>query len=120
MVRIAAGGMHAVTLTSDNEIITWGVNDHGALGRDISIAATSMRDVDADDSDPDDDETGRLNEAEATPAAIPNEYFPADTVIVDVAAGDSCSFALTTEGAVYGWSACVLRFGFMEHVLTTH
>ncbi|KAJ5056977.1 regulator of chromosome condensation 1/beta-lactamase-inhibitor protein II [Bipolaris maydis] len=58
----------------------------------------------SDDSDSDsEDETGGLNDEEATPKPVPAEFFPEDTTFVDVAAGDSCSFALTTEGAVYGW-----------------
>jgi regulator of chromosome condensation len=104
VVRIAAGGMHVVALTKDNRILTWGVNDNGALGRDTSDAQVKMRDLDADNSDSEDeDETGGLNELEATPTAVSSEYFPDDTVFVDIAAGDSCTFALTTEGAVYGW-----------------
>lgn len=103
VVRIAAGGMHVVALTKDNQILTWGVNDNGALGRDTSNAEVKLRDMDADDSDSDDDETGGLNDLESTPTAVSSEYFPEDTTFVDVAAGDSCSFALTTEGAVYGW-----------------
>ncbi|KAF2133241.1 RCC1/BLIP-II [Dothidotthia symphoricarpi CBS 119687] len=104
VVRIATGGMHVVALTKDNKILTWGVNDNGALGRDTSHVEAKMRDLDADESDSDsEDETGGLNDAEATPTAVSSEYFPEDTVFVDIAAGDSCSFALTTEGAIYGW-----------------
>ncbi|RMZ71785.1 ran exchange factor prp20 pim1 [Pyrenophora seminiperda CCB06] len=103
VVKVATGGMHVVALTKDNKILTWGVNDNGALGRDTSNADVKMRDVEADDSDSDEDETGGLNNAEATPTPVPSEFFPEDTIFVDIAAGDSCSFALTTEGAVYGW-----------------
>ena len=112
VVKIATGGMHVVALTSDNKIVTWGVNDNGALGRETPVATVPMRDMDADDSGSDDDETGGLNEAEATPTAISDEYFPPDTVFVDVAAGDSCSFALTTEGAVYGWGTFRVSISF--------
>ncbi|KAF2633706.1 RCC1/BLIP-II [Macroventuria anomochaeta] len=103
VVRVAAGGMHVVALTKDNKILTWGVNDNGALGRDTSNANIKLRDMDADEDSDSDDETGGLNELEATPTAVSAEYFPEDTVFVDVAAGDSCTFALTTEGAIYGW-----------------
>jgi regulator of chromosome condensation len=110
VVRIATGGMHVVALTQDNKILTWGVNDNGALGRDTPIATVPMKDASDDsDSDSDDDPTGGLNDAEATPTAISSEHFPSDTVFVDVAAGDSCSFALTTEGAVYGWGTFRVR-----------
>ncbi|KAF2712465.1 RCC1/BLIP-II [Pleomassaria siparia CBS 279.74] len=103
VVKVAAGGMHVVALTKDNKIVTWGVNDNGALGRETPIATVAMKDADADSDSDDDDETGGLNDVEATPTAISAEHFPPDTIFVDVAAGDSCSFALTTEGAVYGW-----------------
>jgi regulator of chromosome condensation len=104
VVRVATGGMHVLALTKDNKILSWGVNDSGALGRDTTNANVKMRDLDADDSDSDsEDETGGLIDVEATPTAIPSEHFPPDTTFVDIAAGDSCSFALTTEGAVYGW-----------------
>ncbi|CAI6340351.1 unnamed protein product [Periconia digitata] len=105
VVKIATGGMHVVALTKDNKILTWGVNDNAALGRDTSGGNVKMRDMDAaEGSDSDsDDETGGLNDLEATPTAIDAKHFPEDTVFVDIAAGDSCSFALTTEGAVYGW-----------------
>ncbi|KAL5118026.1 hypothetical protein ACEQ8H_004012 [Pleosporales sp. CAS-2024a] len=104
VVRIATGGMHVLALTKDNKILSWGVNDSGALGRDTKNAVVPTRDLDADNSDSDsEDETGGLIDLEATPTAISDEHFPPDTTFVDIAAGDSCSFAITTEGAVYGW-----------------
>jgi regulator of chromosome condensation len=103
VVRIATGGMHVVALTKDNKILTWGVNDNGALGRDTADAVV-LKDMDAgSDSDSEDDPTGGLNEKEATPTPISDDCFPKGTTFVEIAAGDSCSFALTTEGAVYGW-----------------
>jgi regulator of chromosome condensation len=103
VVRVATGGMHVLALTKDNKILSWGVNDSKALGRKTDDANIKMRDLDADDDSDSEDETGGLIDLEATPTAISAEHFPPDTVFVDVAAGDSCSFALTTEGAVYGW-----------------
>ncbi|KAF2473243.1 RCC1/BLIP-II [Lindgomyces ingoldianus] len=107
VVRLAAGGMHVVALTLDNHILTWGVNDNGALGRDTTNEDVKMKEIDENGSDSgsdsDSDSDSGLNEKEATPTAISMEHFPEDTVFVDVAAGDSCSFALTDEGAVYGW-----------------
>jgi regulator of chromosome condensation len=105
IVKIATGGMHVVALTKDNKILTWGVNDNGALGRETSGGEQlkDMKEGDDEDSDSDDDETGGLNPLEATPTAVNAAHFPEDTVFVDIIAGDSCSFALTTEGAVYGW-----------------
>ncbi|KAI9933383.1 hypothetical protein ASPWEDRAFT_43187 [Aspergillus wentii DTO 134E9] len=103
VVQVAAGGMHCVALTHDNKILTWGVNDQGALGRDTAWEG-GYKDIDDNksDSDSDDDDSG-LNPHESTPTAIPCESFPDGTVFVEVAAGDSSSFALTDEGQVYGW-----------------
>ena len=104
VVQVATGGMHCLSLTHDNKILSWGVNDQGALGRDTTWDG-GLRDVDDDKSDASSDsgdDTG-LNPLEATPTAIPSEHFPDGTVITQVAAGDSCSFALTEEGKVYGW-----------------
>jgi len=104
VVQIATGGMHCVALTHDNRIITWGVNDQGACGRDTEWDG-GLKDMDAksDASDSDEEEENGLNPREAEPTAIPLDAFPEDTRFVHVAAGDSMSFAVTEEGFVYGW-----------------
>ena len=102
IVQIATGGMHAIALTHDNKILTWGVNDQGALGRDTTWDG-GLKDVDANDSDSDAGSDSGLNPAESTPTAIPSTSFPEGTVFVQVAAGDSVSIALTDDGFVYGW-----------------
>ncbi|OJJ55788.1 hypothetical protein ASPSYDRAFT_158142 [Aspergillus sydowii CBS 593.65] len=104
VVQVAVGGMHCVALTHDNNILTWGVNDQGALGRDTTWDG-GYKDMDKIDSDSDSDsEAGPdLNPHESTPTAIPSSVFPEGTVFVEVAAGDSSSFALTDDGQVYGW-----------------
>ncbi|PYI31425.1 RCC1/BLIP-II [Aspergillus indologenus CBS 114.80] len=104
VVQVAVGGMHCVALTHDNKILTWGVNDQGALGRDTTWEG-GHKDVNETKSDSDsdsDDDTG-LNPHESIPTAIPSDAFPEGTTFVEVAAGDSSSFALTDEGQVYGW-----------------
>ena len=104
VVQMVIGGSHCAALTQDNQILTWGVNDEGALGRDVTWEAPT-RDIDEekseDDSD-DDSETG-INPREATPTAIDTTAFPEGTVFTQLAAGDSMTFALTDEGLVYGW-----------------
>jgi regulator of chromosome condensation len=108
VVQIATGGMHCVALTHDNKILTWGVNDQCALGRNTDWEG-GLRDIDSksddsdnsDDSD-DSDDTG-LNPKESTPTSLADDAFPAGTKFVQVVAGDSCSFALTDTGLVYGW-----------------
>lgn len=102
VVQVAVGGMHCVALTHDNKILTWGVNDQGALGRSTAWDGGYKDMDDNSDSDSDDDDSG-LNPYESTPTAIPASAFPENTVFVQVAAGDSSSFAVTDEGLVYGW-----------------
>lgn len=103
VVQVATGGMHCVALTSDNKILTWGVNDHGALGRDTEWSGGWV-DMDGkgrgEDSDGSESE---LNPRESTPTAIDESCFPNETVFTQVAAGDNATFALTEEGLVYGW-----------------
>lgn len=105
VVQIATGGMHVAALTHNNKILTWGVNDQGALGRDTSWEG-GLKDMDDnkddDESDDSDDDTG-MNPHESMPTAIPSDKFAADTVFVQVAASDSATFALTDDGQVWGW-----------------
>ncbi|OJJ76760.1 hypothetical protein ASPBRDRAFT_112243 [Aspergillus brasiliensis CBS 101740] len=104
VVQVAVGGMHCVALTHDNKILTWGVNDQGALGRDTAWDG-GYKDINKADneSDSDSDDDIALNPYESIPTPIPSEAFPEDTVFVEVAAGDSSSFALTDDGQVFGW-----------------
>lgn len=105
ITRVACGGMHTVALTDDNQIITWGVNDNDALGRTTHWDG-GLRDEDAES----DDDDGELNPFESTPTAINTKFFASGAKFVDVAAGDSCSFALTDDGLVYGWGTFRVRY----------
>lgn len=108
VVDIAAGGMHVVALTYDNKVLTWGVNDNCALGRETSWEG-GVKDPDNTEDDAASDSTnGDLNPYESTPTAIPTKSFAPRTKIVAVAAGDSASFALTQQGSVYGWGTFVV------------
>ncbi|CAF3557051.1 unnamed protein product [Fusarium graminearum] len=103
VVQISCGGMHAVALTHDNKILTWGVNDQGALGRDTTWDG-GLRDMDsAEDSDSDDEDDSGINPKESTPTAVDDEFFAPGTKFVQVVASDSASFTLTEDGRVYGW-----------------
>ncbi|KAF2424902.1 putative Ran exchange factor Prp20/Pim1 [Tothia fuscella] len=107
VIALAVGGMHTVALTEDQKILTWGVNDNGALGRDTTWTG-GLRDVSNDNksdaSDSEDEDPGlELNPNESLPTAVLSSAFPVGTVFVQIAAGDSCSFAVTDEGLVYGW-----------------
>jgi regulator of chromosome condensation len=104
VVHIAVGGMHSAALTYDNKILTWGVNDSGALGRDTTWDG-GLKDMDDDTSDTssDDDEDSKMNPLESTPIAVDSKHFPEDTKFVQLAASDNATFALTADGSVYGW-----------------
>jgi regulator of chromosome condensation len=108
VVQIAVGGMHCAAITHDNKILTWGVNDQGALGRDTEWAEEKLKDADADedddssDSDSDDSDSG-MNPRESTPGEVEMHYFPQDIKFVQVVASDSATFVVTSEGSVWGW-----------------
>ena len=103
VVQVAVGGMHCIALTYDQKIITWGVNDTVALGRDTTWEAPT-RDIDQDSDAEDSDEEIDLNPKECTPTSIPMENFGKNLpTFVQVAATDSASFVVTSEGSVYGW-----------------
>lgn len=100
VVQMATGGMHCAVLTHDNKILTWGVNDLGALGRNTAWDG-GMVDVKEDDSDADSE--SELNPKEATPTTVDVSDIAEGTVFTQVAAGDNATFALTDNGLVYGW-----------------
>ncbi|KAI1335382.1 RCC1/BLIP-II [Xylariaceae sp. FL0016] len=94
VVQIEAGGMHAIALTNQNKIYTWGVNDEKALGRETNWDG-------GDDEDDDDDDAG-LDPTEATPAEV-DMSIAGDHKFTQVAATNNASFVLTDIGTVYGW-----------------
>jgi regulator of chromosome condensation len=110
ITQIAVGGVHCVALTRDQRVVTWGVNDNGALGRDTAWEG-GMKDVGSDDSEEEDEseEESDLNPRESTPTAIPWEDLgEGKHTFVQVVAADSASFALTSTGLVFGWGTfCV-------------
>ena len=102
VVHVACGGMHVAAITHDNKLLTWGVNDQGALGRDTTWDG-GLKDMDDNKSDASDDSDSGLNPVESIPTAIPASSFPEGTTFVQLSAGDSHTLALTDEGLVYGW-----------------
>jgi regulator of chromosome condensation len=101
VVQIAVGGMHCAALTHDNKILTWGVNDQGALGRKTEPAPLADIDEEEDENDPDAD--SGLNASEAEPRDVDLSHFPEGTKFSQVVAADSSTFVVTTTGLVYGW-----------------
>jgi regulator of chromosome condensation len=102
VVHVACGGMHVAVLTHDNKVLTWGVNDQGALGRHTSWEG-GMKDMDDNASDDSEKSDSGLNPLESSPTAVPASSFPEGTRFVKLSAGDSHTLALTDEGLVYGW-----------------
>lgn len=102
VVHIAVGGMHCAAITADNQIVTWGVNDQGALGRDTKWDGGLKDMADGDDSDSDSD-SGEMNPLETTPTAIDSKWFAEGAKFTQLVASDSATYALTEDGAVYGW-----------------
>jgi regulator of chromosome condensation len=87
IVQVAAGGMHTAALDRDGAVFTWGVNDEGALGRPTAGSAwEGAREADKED-----------------PALPGLARMPAGARVVQVAAGDGFTFALTEDGAIWGW-----------------
>lgn len=113
IVQVACGGMHAAALTSSNTILTWGVNDQGALGRDTAWEG-GLRDADDEDSDSDSEDSG-LNPRESTPAEVNMSGVPEGTKWAKIVASDSATFALATSGLVYGWGTFRVRLLFHGH-----
>ena len=73
IIKIAAGAWHSLALTADGRAFSWGRNDDDQLG------------------------LGH-NEDQKTPRQI---AFPADTEIIEIAAGDGYSLALAADGSVF-------------------
>ena len=115
VVQIAAGGMHVAALTHDNKILTWGVNDSGALGRDTNWDG-GLKDMDDNDSEDSDDSDSGLNPYESTPTQVPASNFPEGTHFVKLSAGDSHTLALTDDGLVYGWGVFRVSISFIDTV----
>jgi alpha-tubulin suppressor-like RCC1 family protein len=76
IVAISAGDDHVVALSKAGQVFGWGRNDVGQVG------------------------SGSLSDRQARPAVVP---MPGQGKITRLAAGSSCSFAMTSSGVVYGW-----------------
>jgi regulator of chromosome condensation len=122
VVQLAVGGMHCAALTHDNKILTWGVNDQGALGRETKQEG-KMKDISNEDSDSDSDDDGEgLNPSEAEPRAIDPDHFPEGTKFAQLIASDSATFVVTDTGLVYGWGTFRVSSYFLQRpqLILTH
>lgn len=117
VVLVACGGMHSAALTHDNRILTWGVNDLGALGRDTTWSG-GWKDADAGSEMSVDEDEVALNPHECKPDAVSSDYFPEGTKFVSIACGDSSTFVLTATGLVYGWGTFRVNLPCLYLMLT--
>lgn len=106
VVAVGVGGMHCAVITRDNRILTWGVNDDGALGRETEAGKmVDMKpDGEASDSDSEDEDSG-LNPSESEPREVDISHIPEGTKFAKIVACDSATFVVTEEGLVYGWGS---------------
>ncbi|KAL7919536.1 regulator of chromosome condensation 1/beta-lactamase-inhibitor protein II [Trichoderma austrokoningii] len=90
-------------LDPDTVVLTWGVNDSHALGRDTTWKI------------PDDTPDGMtdLNPMESSSAAVAG-LSNVGSAIVQVAACDNASFVLTAAGDVYGWGTFFVSFNIND------
>lgn len=96
VVQLALGSNHGVALTNATKVLTWGCGDFGQLGRELPEAQDAK------------EECSDAKHERAIPAEVTNT-FPVDTVITQVAASASASFALTATGDVWGWGTFTVR-----------
>jgi alpha-tubulin suppressor-like RCC1 family protein len=113
--------MHCAALTHDNKILTWGVNDTGALGRRTGAAKTveiTPKEASVDsDSDSEDEDDEYLNPTESEPREVNPKYFPEGTQFAQLAASDSATFAITTDGSVYGWGTFRVSYNSLIQII---
>ncbi|MCF7826663.1 MAG: choice-of-anchor D domain-containing protein [Candidatus Marinimicrobia bacterium] len=76
---IAAGGQHALILTTDNKLFSWGRNDQGQLGDASEVSSATV------------------------PVQVKMDGELSNKTIAAVAAGYNTSYALTVDGEVYVW-----------------
>jgi uncharacterized repeat protein (TIGR02543 family) len=74
--KVIIGNEHTIALTSEGKVYTWGFNDQGQIGNNISGPYAMMLNL---------------------------LLIPFDETIVDVGVSDKSSFALTSSGLLYVW-----------------
>jgi alpha-tubulin suppressor-like RCC1 family protein len=99
IVQIAAGPLHSVCLTDQNNIYTFGCNDEHALGR-------------PDNNDDDDDDTDPFGEVDLSKVMNIDEEN-----IVQIVAGDSHTLVLSNIGKVYGMLYRILIYDMYYLIL---
>ncbi|XXH01343.1 hypothetical protein Hte_007701 [Hypoxylon texense] len=96
--QVSCGKEHGIALTRSNRIITWGSNAYGQLGRDTNVP------MEADDV---------LNPAESTPFRVDTSNLDQDVKWAQIVGSDCASFALTSDGKVFGWGTFLGQGGII-------
>jgi len=79
-VQVAAGSLHALTLTANGTLYAWGSNSNGQLGNNSTTNSS-------------------------VPVAVSAGAVPTDTRFVQVATGYYHSLALAADGKIYAWGS---------------
>ncbi|KAG6086300.1 hypothetical protein E4U15_000758 [Claviceps sp. LM218 group G6] len=109
VVQVAVGVRHCAALTHDGVVLTWGLNDSRALGRNTTSWEHS-KDIDYKHATD-------INSLESTPLPVEG-LSHLGLKITQVAATDNATFALTDSGFVYGWGTFHDSdgvYGFLRH-----
>ncbi|KAK9173159.1 Regulator of chromosome condensation (RCC1) repeat family protein [Cryptosporidium meleagridis] len=124
IVDISSGALHNLILTEKGEVLSWGCNDDGALGRLSSKFKAKLdklkrksdhdnnRNIEDDDDEDEDNDDEVDNEDEEEPEdseKYPNKIeFPLDVKncrVKSIVCGDCYSCCLTENGEVYLWGS---------------
>lgn len=93
IVQVATGGAHTLAIDHEGKLWSWGQNDTAALGRNT----VETEEEKAEEND--------LNGRESAPNRV--EGIPDHLVFVAIAATDSLSAAVTSDGHVWAWGTFV-------------
>lgn len=109
VVQVAVGVRHCAALTHEGVVLTWGLNDSRALGRNTTSWEKS-KDINYKHATD-------IDSLESTPLPVEG-LSHLGLKITQVAATDNATFALTDSGFVYGWGTFHDSdgvYGFLRH-----
>ncbi|KAK6588213.1 hypothetical protein RS030_6836 [Cryptosporidium xiaoi] len=111
IVDICSGALHNIILTDDGEVISWGCNDDGALGRislklEKKLERRRYTDGNEDEElEEDDDEDDLLEDKYPNKVKFTNEESVGNVKVKSIVSGDCYSCCLTNNGEVYLWGS---------------
>ncbi|KAH8741716.1 hypothetical protein FG386_001290 [Cryptosporidium ryanae] len=112
IVDVCSGALHNIILTDQGEVLSWGCNDDGALGRTSFKLKKKLerRDL-SDDEEEDTEEEDEPNEDDLLGDKYPNKVEFTDeenghkTKVNSIVSGDCYSCCLTDSGEVFLWGS---------------